>query len=147
MRGSIYGAAAAAAAMLACQPSYAAAEAPGAGAFERRSGAFAGVRLSVPMGARNPERPSARLQVTSFHDGRSASGATVRSVRPHGIELGLGQGGRPAWRIGGREIGGGEQRLGFDGSTASLVTIGIIVLAAIVVIPVLTADPIPAPTF
>ena len=71
-------AAGAAAAMLIAQPCLAASDLRDAGAAERRTSAFAGVRLRVPMG--NPERPSARLQLTTFHVYRDASGVTVRSI-------------------------------------------------------------------
>jgi hypothetical protein len=87
------------------------------------------------------------LQVTTFHDYRAANGAAVRSFRPDGIELGLGERGRVALRIGGQDLSGQKQRLGPGGSTMTIVTIAVVVVAAVVLIPVLTADELPSLRF
>ncbi|HZF96388.1 MAG TPA: hypothetical protein VEZ20_16115 [Allosphingosinicella sp.] len=147
MRRSKYAAAAAAAAMLVAQPCFAAGAFQGDGASERRSGAFAGVRLRLPLGEGNPERPSARLQLTTSHEYRNAAGATVRTIRPDGVELGLRERGAVSWRIGGQDIGRRDERLGINGSTKTLLTIGVIIVAVVVLIPVLTADELPVPDF
>jgi hypothetical protein len=139
MRRLRHAAAAAAAATLIAQPGLAATDVRGDGAAERRSGAFAGVRLRVPIGARNQERPSARMQLTTVHDYRTAAGATVRSFRPDGLEFGAGQRGRLAVRIAGQDIGRLEERLPASGSTRTILIVGAVVVAAIVLIPVLTA--------
>jgi hypothetical protein len=142
-----YAAAAASAAMLIAQPCFAAGELQSDGATERRSGAFAGVRLRLPLGEGNPERASARLQLTTSHEYRNASGATVRSIRPDGIELGLRDRSRLSWRIAGQDMGRQDERLGVSGSTKTLLTIGVIIVAVVVLIPVLTADELPVPDF
>ena len=126
--------------MLLAQPCLAASDLRDTAATERRSSAFAGVRLRLPMGEGNPERPSARLQLTTFHDYRDASGAMVHTNRPDGLEFGVGERRRLSLRIAGQDIARQEERLGVDGSTKTIIIIGAVVLAAIVLIPVLTAD-------
>jgi hypothetical protein len=131
--------------MLIAQPCLAAGEIHSDGASERRSGAFAGVRLRLPLGEGNPERPSARLQLTASHEYRNAAGATLRSTRPDGIELGFRERSRLSWRIGGQDMGRQDERLGVSGSTKTILTIGAIIVVAVVMIPILTADEIPGP--
>jgi hypothetical protein len=135
-----FAAAAAAATMMISQPCFAAVGLQSDGASERRTAAFAGVRLRLPMGAANPERPSTRLQITTFHDYRDATGATVRSFRADGVELGLRESGGLSWRIGGQDIGRRDERLALSGSAGTILTIALVVVAAVVLIPVLTAD-------
>jgi hypothetical protein len=119
---------------MAAQPCLAADDFRAAGAGERRSSAFAGVRLRLPLGAENPERPSARLQVATFHDYRDASGATVRSHRSQGVELGLSGGRAPALFVGGRNVAATRERLEASGSTRTLLIVGGVVIVAVVVL-------------
>lgn len=88
-------------ALICAQPCLAADDMRGIGAGERRSGAFAGMAVRLPIGTRHREAPTARLQLTTFHDYRDASGATVRSYRPRGVELGF-ERGRATYLVGGR---------------------------------------------
>jgi hypothetical protein len=117
MRRSKHAAAVAAATMLIAQPCAAATDLRADGATERRSGAFAGVRLRLPIGASNPERPSAGLQLTRFHDYRNAAGFTVRSYRPDGVEFRLDQRGRASFTVAGQDMARQEERLGISRST------------------------------
>lgn len=143
MRSIGYAFAAAAAVMLPVQPCLAADDP----AFtERRSGAFAGVRLNLPLGRGNPERPSARLQLTSFHDSVDARGATLRSFRSPGLELGLNREGRVAYYLGGQDVEETRRRLEASGSTTTwLIVGGVVVLAVVVLAAVASAQPTPGP--
>lgn len=131
---------------MAAQPCLAADDFRGMGAGERRSSGFAGVRLRLPLGAENPERPSARLQVSTFHDYRDATGAMVRSHRSQGIELGLSGGRAPALFVGGQNVAASRERLGASGSTRTLLIVGGVVIVAVVVLAaVVSAMPTPGP--
>lgn len=132
---------AAVAAMLAvaAQPCLAADDFRDVGAGERRSSAFAGVRLRLPLGAENPDRPSARLQVATFHDYRDATGAMVRSHRSQGVELGLAGRGGPALFVGGQNVAATRQRLEAKGSTRTLLIVGGVVVVAVVVLAVVAS--------
>ncbi len=142
MRPIRYALAAAAAAMLPVQPCLAADD---LGFAERRSGAFAGLRVSVPLGAGNPARPSARLQLTSFHDYTDPRGATLRSIRSPGLELGLDGSGRMAYYIGGEDVAETRRRIEARGSTTTWIIVGGLVLLVVVLAAVASAQPTPGP--
>ncbi|HEX8645120.1 MAG TPA: hypothetical protein VF702_14520 [Allosphingosinicella sp.] len=127
---------------LAAQPCLAADDFRDLGAGERRSSAFAGVRLRLPLGAEDPERPSARLQVATFHDYRNATGAMVRSHRSDGIEIGMARTGAPALFVGGRNVAAERRRLEAKGSTGTtLLIVGGVVLIVVVLAAVASAMP------
>ena len=127
---------------LASQPCLAADDFRDLGAGERRSSAFAGVRLRLPLGAENPERPSARLQVASFHEYRDATGAMVRGHRSQGVEIGLARTGAPALFIGGRDVAAERRRLEAKGSTGTtLLIVGGVILVVVVLAAVAGAMP------
>lgn len=113
MRNVRFAAAAAALAMTLSQPALAAQDFRDAGAGERRSGAFAGVSLRVPLGAEEKARPSARLQLTSDHRYRTADG--VRTHRPAGLELGADGLGKPEIFFNGAKLSDAERRMGLSG--------------------------------
>ncbi len=138
-------AAAAAVAMLAAQPCLAADDFRGLGAGERQSAAFAGMRLRLPMGSANSERPSARLQLTTFHDYRDAAGAMVRSHRSPGMELGLDRFGRTSFQMAGQDMAQAQQRLGVSGSTRTALIIGGVVVVVLLLAAVTSTVPGPGP--
>jgi hypothetical protein len=117
----------------------------GAGAGDRRSGAFAGVSMRLPMGTRERQVPTARLQLTTIHDYRNASGATVRSYRPNGVELGF-ENGRATYLVGGQEVRQIREKLHAKASaTTWLLVGGAVVLTLLLLSAVASAQPTPGP--
>jgi hypothetical protein len=117
-------AAASAALMLGAQPCAAAEDLRDLGSPERRSALFAGGGVRVPLGReRAAARPTMRLQLGMthrYHDPRSA--APAREIRVGAFELGAGPAGKPAFYMGGRDVGEMEDKLGI--STLGAVAIG-----------------------
>lgn len=141
-----HAAAATAAALLMTQPCLAAPDFRDTTATERRSSAFAGVRLRLPIGTGHAERPSARMQLSTIHEYRNASGATVRSVRPDGLELGLNQRGRLAFSVAGQDVRQTQEQMRLGGGTSTYLIIGGVVLA-VVILAVALAPPSPGVDF
>jgi hypothetical protein len=142
-----YAAAIAAASLLAAQPCAAADDYRDRRAPESRSGAFAGLSLRMPLGdGGGARRPTARFQLTTMTSSRDTSGAVTRSVA-RGVELGADREGRAAFSIGGRDLRGMDDRLGFGGSTTTtLVIVGGVVLVVFVLASVAAATPRPGPS-
>lgn len=134
-----------AAAMLIAQPSLAAQDYRDTGASERRSGVFVGLNATIPMGTGNPERPSARMQLTTTHEYRNGAGAVVRGYRPAGLELGLTRAGGTSLHIAGQDLSRTRERLALNGSTTTYLIIGGVVLAVLVLASVASALPTPGP--
>ena len=106
------------------------------GPQEQRSGAFAGLNFSVPLGSREAAKPSARLQLTTDHQYRSAS--SFRSVRPDGIELGLTGKGDADVAVGGARLADTEKKLGLTGMSDWILPVAL--LGAVIVGVVLLTD-------
>jgi hypothetical protein len=140
-------AAAAAAAMLIGQPCLAADDMRNMGGGERRSGAFAGLNLRVPVGKGNPEKPSARMQLTTTHEYRNASGEVLRAYRADGLELGLRRTGAASLRIAGQDLRATKERLAMNGSTKTYLIVGGVVLVVVVLAAVVAAHSVPAVDF
>lgn len=138
--------AAAALTLLCAQPCLAAEDMRFTGAAgEKRSGAFAGVTVRMGIGTRLAERPTARLQLTTFHDYRDTRGASTGSYRPRGLELGF-DGGRPTYLVGGRDMRQVRERLNASGSTKTWLLVGgALVLTVVVLAAVAGAQPTPGP--
>lgn len=134
-------AAATAATMMIAQPCLAAQNIHGTSATERQSSAFAGVRLRLPIGARTPERPSVRLQLTTVHDYRNPAGATVRSDRPDGLEFGVGGDNRLTFSVAGQDVGMRQQERRLGSNTTAIVVGGVVVAA--LALAVLAASQVP----
>lgn len=117
--------AAAAAVSMLSQPVLAAEAFRDTGRVEQRNGAFAGFNFKVPLGTRAAAKPSARLQLTTVHDYRAASG--VRSHRPAGLEVGLTAKGRPDMFVGGARLADTQKRLGLSGGTDWILPVGLLV--------------------
>ena len=115
-----------------------------AGSNERRIGGFAGVSMRLATGGRTPERPSARLQLTTTQSFRH-NGMQVRSSFAPGVELGTGRRGNAAFFMGGRELATQEQRNQIGGSTTTILIIGGVVLVVLVLAAVASAIPTPGP--
>jgi hypothetical protein len=114
------------------------------GSTERRIGGFAGVSMRLPMGGRTPDRPSARLQLTTTQSFRH-NGLQLRSSFAPGLELGTGRLGRPAVFMGGQQLVTREQRNQIGGTTTTVLVIGAVVLAVVVLAAVASAVPTPGP--
>ena len=127
---------AAAAASMLSQPVLAAEAFRDTGALETRKGAFAGLNLKVPLGTREAAKPSARLQLTTSYNQRSAAG--MRSYRPAGLELGLTGKGQPEMFVGGVRLAETERRLGLTGSNDWILPVAL--LGAVIVGVVLLTD-------
>ncbi len=111
--------------MLGAQPCLAADDMPGLGQLERRSGAFAGANLKMPLGARKAANPTARLQLGMRHVQRDSAGRLPTRTQQIGLlELGGAGSGKPALFVGGRNVAKVEKRMGLVGTT------GILLLAA-----------------
>jgi hypothetical protein len=110
-----------------------------------RMGAFAGLRLSTPLGG--GERPAlrARLQVApSYAMLNAQSGALVGTRPAAGLELGLARSGAPALSIGGRPAPQLRRQLGLHGSTTYIVIGGVVLLVGLLAV-VASAAPTPGP--
>ena len=138
--------AAGAVAAMAAQPCLAADDMRDAGAGERRSSAFAGLSVKVPVGRSGGSRETtARLQISTVHETRDARSGSVRSFRPAGLELGLGAKGKAALYLNGQETKAIERKLGIGGSTTTLIVIGGIVVLVLIVAAAASAVPQPGP--
>ena len=136
-----YAAGIVAAAVLAAQPCAAADDFRDMRAPERRSGAFAGLSINVPLDRGIRRRPTARLQLTTTSTVRRADGATI-TYRAPGDELGAGRRGRPTYSIAGQNPAEMRERLGVGGSTGTtLLIVGGVVLVVLVLATVASAMP------
>jgi hypothetical protein len=123
--------------LLVAQPCAAADLAPDRGASEMRSSAFAGLNVRVPMGRTSNFKPSARLQLSSAYTFRDARTGYTRTLKPHGLELGVGASGAPAMFAGGQEISRQnveKLKLGGTGTTVLYVVGGIVVLGVVLLL-------------
>ncbi len=132
--------------MLSAQPCLAADDFRSIGAVERRSGAFAGMTLRVPMG-RQDVGATARLQLATVHQAYNPeSRLSGRSWRASGLELGLSGSAKPTFYIGGRNASEVQKRLKMDGSgTTVLLVGGVVLLAVILLAAIASAAPTPGP--
>ncbi|HEX8668272.1 MAG TPA: hypothetical protein VF727_07870 [Allosphingosinicella sp.] len=132
-------AAAAAASMLALQPALAADAFGELGGVERRTGAFVGANVRLPLGAATRAKPTARLQLTTSYDLRSAR--ELRSIRPPGLEIGASGLGKPELFVGGARLSDHEGRLGLTGDSWVVpLLIVVAVTASVVALTAATSD-------
>lgn len=138
--------AACAAGFLAFQPCLAAEQFRADGAGQRQSSAFAGVAIRVPLGrTAGSRKPTARLQLTTFHERRDSRGGSVMSHRPDGVELGLDARGRAAYFVGAQEVRKMDERLHAKGSTKWILIGGVLVLVVVVAAAFAGAQPTAGP--
>jgi hypothetical protein len=123
-----------AAAMPVAQPCLAAEDFRDLGTEPRRTAAFAGASLRIPLGTARPAAPAARLQLGLAHPVRDG-----RGPRPALFELGATRFGKPAFYVGGREVGETRRRLGISGDSGWVVPA--LIIGAVVVGVVLLTDP------
>lgn len=145
MPRSSHAAAALAALLLAAQPCAAADDFRDSSATPRRTAAFAGAGLTIPLGASGKARPEARLQLSPA---RLAGSGYGQSRGARGLELGLGPAGKPALYLGGRptaEIGRRLQLGGGKGTTTLLIVGAVVVGVVLVAAAVAGAQPTPGP--
>ena len=129
-----------ASAMLVAQPCLAAEDLRDAGSGQRRSSAFAGASLRIPLGAARPAAPAARLQLGWRHDPRdSRGGSLARQSHPATFELGVTRLGKPAFYVGGRELAETRRRLGISNDTGWVVP-ALIIGAVVVGVVLLTGE-------
>jgi hypothetical protein len=123
--------------VLAAQPIAAADLAPERGPMEMRQSAFAGLNVRVPMGRSPAARPSARLQLTTAYTFRDVRTGSMRTMKPHGLELGTGPTGAPAFFAGGQQLSQKnveKLKLGGTGKTVLYVVGGIVVLGVVLLL-------------
>lgn len=84
-------------------PAFAAELADQAGPAGQRQGAFAGARIRIPLGSAKATRVRAGLTVAPLRQGRAADGS-LRTTFGQGVELGLGETGRPALSLAGTRV-------------------------------------------
>lgn len=140
-------AAATAAILLCAQPCLAADDFRSLGATERRSGAFAGMTVRMPLD-RQRAKPTARLQLTTVHQSYDrSSGLSGRTIMPAGLELGLGRSAKPTLFVGGRSTADIEEKLHVKGSSGTTILIvgGVLLLAVVVLASVADAQPTAGP--
>ncbi len=127
-------AAAAAILLLSAQPCLAADDVRSTGAVERRSGAFAGMTVRVPMG-REGAKANVRLQLATIHHSYDRdSRLSGLSYRGSGLELGLSATAKPALYIGGRNAAEVERRLKMGGSGTTVLLVGGVVLLTVILL-------------
>ena len=123
-----------------------AAELEPAGAVQRQ-GAFAGARLRIPLGSSKAQKPRIGLTVAPLRQSQGADGR-IRTGFGQGLELGLGETGKPALSLAGQRVDrlmlgpAGKapegQRAGV--STLGWVAIGVGAVALVLVALVLACD-------
>ena len=140
-----HAAAVTAAFFLCSQPCLAADDLRDAAAAERRTGAFAGLSVRLPLGQAAPAKPVARLQLTTVHHMRDRETGAIRHMRAPGLELGAGQSGKPVLTLGGQRADDMQRRLGVGGSTTTVLIVGGVLLVVLVLATVAAATPRPGP--
>lgn len=119
--------------MLAAQPCAAAEDMRHFSNSERRSAAFGGVNIRLPLGQGVRSKPTARLQLTSTHTYRDNGSGAVRVFSPSGLELGASEKGKPTLYVGGQHPAEIKKKLGIGGTTTTLLVIGGVILILAVV--------------
>jgi hypothetical protein len=115
------------------------------GALAGRMGAFAGARVSLPLGTARRAAPRARLLLGPAYTLVDARTGAFAGSRPApGIELGLGRGGAASLSIAGQSGAALGRRMGFKGSTGYVI-VGGVVIAVVLLAAVAAAQPKPGP--
>jgi hypothetical protein len=134
-----------AAGAVAVQPCLAAGIAGEASPVRVATGAFAGVKLAMPLGRGRSRPPHLRLEVApSYALVDARSGAALGTRTEAGLELGLRRDGALDLSIAGRSAADLKPRLGFKGSTGYIVVGGALLLVALLA-AVASAQPKPGP--
>jgi hypothetical protein len=97
----------------------------------RRSAATAGVYFKVPLIGTRSEKARAGLRLSMTHDYRHAGAQTARVVEADALDLRLVGKGKPALLVAGREVTGDEAERTNFGPVSTVVTLAIIVAAAV----------------
>ena len=99
---------------------------------ERRSAAFGGLKLSMPLGHGERVKPTARLQLTSSQQLRDTRTGEVRSFSPPGLEFGTSAKGKAMLFVGGQETGEIKKKMGIGRTGTTLLIVGGIVVVVVV---------------
>ena len=143
MKSGRYGAAALAAGMLVAQPCAAADDFRGTSGLERRTSAFAGMSVRLPLGASERSKPTARLQFTTAASTRDARTGSMETLRAQGVEIGAGKAGKPALFLGGRSAAELKQQHGLKSTTGTILLVGAVVVVGVVLLAAFTIPPQP----
>lgn len=122
-----------AAAIFAIQPCAAAEDFTGFNSSERRSAAFGGLNVRIPLSHSTKVKPRARLQLSTVHHLRDSRSGEVRTFRPAGLELGASKAGAPALYLNGQNSADAQKRLGIGGAGTTLLVVGGVLLVLVVV--------------
>ena len=103
--------------------------------FERPASAFAGVSLRLAFDSATKPKPSLRLRFTADAGARDGTNPSP-DFKPHGMEIGLLDTGKPALFVNGRNAADVQNPLGLGGSGGQTALIVGGVLVAVVVLAV-----------
>jgi len=100
----------------------------------RQSSAFAGLNVRLPLGQAQTAKPTARLQLAASHTFRDERTGATQTFRSQGLEIGGTKSGRPTLYLNGQSTADVEKKLGIGGTGTTLLVVGGIVLAIVVVV-------------
>lgn len=121
---------AAAAALGSASPAFAAEDVRDPGQAGQRTAAFAGASLRLGLDGRSAGRADARLHAGFV---RRSPASAYAVPRFGGLAIGAGGAGKPAFYLGGTELGRSRDRFGMSTGTAIAVGAGVVVLAVVAV--------------
>jgi hypothetical protein len=132
-----------AAMLFAAEPCLAAPDLADAGSRQQRMSGFAGLNLRLPLGGAADAKPRARFQLTVAHSSADHRTGAFRTTRAPGMELGATGAGKPALFVSGQNMADAKNELGFKSTTATIVLVGVGVLAVLYVVAAATVPPQP----
>jgi hypothetical protein len=136
-----YSAALLAAGILAVQPCAAADDFRDFNPTHRRTSAFAGMNVRLPLDRGTPAKPSARLQLTSAYSSMDARTGAVQTFKAQGLELGAGLKGKPALFLNGQNTAEMKQKLQVKGSTGTILLVAGGILLVLVLVAAASVPP------
>ena len=119
------------------------------GAAVQRQGAFAGARIRIPLGGADRQKVRAGLTVAPLRQSRAGDGG-LRTGFGRGLELGVGESGRPALSLAGQRVDrlmlgrSGEAPAGTRKGVSTLgwvaIGVGFVALVIVTLVAVCAAD-------
>lgn len=133
MKRMNYAAALVAAGVIALQPCAAAEDFRDFNPTHRRTSAFAGVNVRLPLDARTQAKPPARLQLTAAYSAMDARTGAIQTLKGQGLEIGAGAKGKPALYLNGQSTAEMKQKLELGSTGTTLLVVGGLLLVLLVV--------------
>lgn len=110
--------------------------------LQGQSSVFAGLSLRLPLGQAQKARPTARLQLTTFHTLRDERTGATRRFRPRGLEIGGTKEGKAALTLNGQSAADIQNWHNHGGTGTTLpIAGGVVLLLAVVVAPAAAPGP------